>query len=71
MVRRPTPESWRREFKEKEVSVLSLVKDLGGSYQNGWVTYRSRLLDSPEVEIISGGLSEPVLFGGRWLPLVY
>jgi len=57
-VRRPTPDSWRKEFKEKEVTVLSLVKDPGGSYQNGWITYRSRLLDSPEVEIISGGLSE-------------
>ncbi len=58
MVRRPTPDSWRKEFKEKEVSVLSLVKDPGGAYQNGWITYRSRLVDSPEVEIISGGLSE-------------
>jgi hypothetical protein len=58
MVRRPTPDSWRKEFKEKEVSVLSLVKDPGGTYQSGWITYRSRLLDSPEVEIISGGLSE-------------
>lgn len=58
IVRRPTPESWRREFKEKEVSVLSLVKDPGGAYQNGWITDRSRSLDSPEVEIISGGLSE-------------
>ena len=58
MVRRPTPESWRKEFKEKEVSVLSLVKDPGGKFQSGWITYRSHLLDSPEVEIISGGLSE-------------
>jgi hypothetical protein len=58
MVRRPTPDSWRKEFKEKEVSVLSLVKDPGGTYQSGWISYRSRLLDSPEVEIISGGLSE-------------
>ena len=58
MVHRPTPDSWRKEFKEKEVSVLSLVKDPGGTYQSGWISYRSRLLDSPEVEIISGGLSE-------------
>jgi hypothetical protein len=58
MVRRPTPDSWRKEYKDKEVSVLSLVKDPAATYQNGWITYRSRLLDSPEVEIISGGLSE-------------
>jgi len=58
MVRRPTPDSWRPQFKEKEVSVLSLVKDPAGSYQNGWITYRSHLLDSPEVEILCGGLSE-------------
>jgi hypothetical protein len=58
LVRRPTPDAWRKEFKESQVSVLSLVKDPGGTYQSGWITYRSRLLDSPEVEIISGGLSE-------------
>ncbi len=58
LVRRPTPEAWRKEFKESEVSVLSLVKDPSGKYQSGWISYRSRLLDSPEVEIISGGLSE-------------
>jgi hypothetical protein len=58
LVRRPTPDAWRKEFKESEVSVLSLVKDPGWQYQSGWISYRSRLLDSPEVEIISGGLSE-------------
>ena len=58
LVPRPTPEAWRREFKQSEVSVLSLVKDPAKEHQNGWVSYRSYLLDSPEVEIISGGLSE-------------
>jgi hypothetical protein len=58
LVRRPTPEAWRFEFKEKEVSVLSLVKDPTRKYQSGWVSYRPMLVDSPEVELISGGLSE-------------
>ena len=58
MVLRPTPEAWRKEFKEAQVSVLSLVKDPNGKYQSGWISYRTRVLDSPEVEIISGGLSE-------------
>src|SRR5271169_6173876 len=58
MVRRPTPAAWRHEFKDKEVSVLSLVKDPDRQYQSGWITYRNRVLDSPEIEIISGGLSE-------------
>jgi len=57
-VRRPTPAAWRKEFKESEVSVLSLVKDPSGKYQSGWISYRAQVLDSPEVEIISGGLSE-------------
>ncbi len=58
LVRRPTPDAWRREFKEKEVSVLSLVKDVSREYPPGWISYRKELIDSPEVEIISGGLSE-------------
>jgi len=58
LVRRPTPDAWRKEFKESEVSVLSLVKDPSGKYQSGWISYRTQLIDSPEVEIISGGLSE-------------
>jgi hypothetical protein len=57
-VRRPTPQAWRKDFKESQVSVLSLVKDPGSEYQSGWISYRAGLLDSPEVEIISGGLSE-------------
>jgi hypothetical protein len=58
LVRRPTPDAWRKEFKESEVSVLSLVKDPSKEHQSGWISYRSHLLDSPEVEIITGGLSE-------------
>ena len=58
LVRRPTPAAWHKEFKDKEVSVLSLVKDPGRNYQSGWISYRKELIDSPEVEIISGGLSD-------------
>ena len=58
LVRRPTPDASRKEFKESEVKVLSLVNDLGKEHQSGWISYRAQLIDSPEVEIISGGLSE-------------
>lgn len=58
LVRRPTPSAWKQEFKESEVSVLSLVTDTSRQYQSGWITYRDTIIDSPEVEIICGGLSE-------------
>ena len=58
LVRRPTPEAWRKEFKEPKVGVVSLVTDPSHDYSCGWISYRARLLDSPEVEVISGGLSE-------------
>ena len=38
--------------------MLSLVKDVSREYPPGWISYRGSLLDSPEVEIICGGLSE-------------
>jgi len=57
-VRKPTPDTWRKEVKEKEVSVIPLVKDPNGTYQAGWITYRSGLLDSPETEIICGALND-------------
>ncbi len=63
LVRRSTPPAWRKEVKEPEVSVLSLVKDPGRKYQPGWISYRSRVLDSPEAEIICGGLNEKQLEG--------
>ena len=58
LVRRPTPDAWRKEFKDSEVNVLSLVNDPSKEHQSGWISYRTQLIDSPEVEIISGGLSE-------------
>jgi hypothetical protein len=49
--------------KEKEVGVLSLVRDPDAKYQSGWISYRSALVDSPETEIICGGLSEREIDG--------
>jgi hypothetical protein len=63
LVHKPTPAAWRSELKETEVSVLSLVKDPARTYQPGWISYRSYMLDSPEVEIICGGLNEKDLKG--------
>jgi hypothetical protein len=61
LVRRRTPSVWRKEVKEPEVSVLSLVKDPSGKYQPGWVTYSSRVLDSPEAEIRRAGGKEALV----------
>jgi hypothetical protein len=63
LVRKPTPAAWHNELKETEVSVLPLVKDPARTYQPGWITYRSYVVDSPEVEIICGGLNEKDLKG--------
>ena len=52
LMRRPTPQAWRPEIKEPEVSVLALVKDPSRKYQSGWISYRERVLDSPEAAII-------------------
>jgi hypothetical protein len=57
-VRKPTPETWRKTVKEKEVSVIPLVKDPNATYQPGWISYRTSLLDSPETEIICGALND-------------
>lgn len=57
-MRRPTPAAWLGEIKEAQVLVLPLVKDVSKEYPPGWISYREFLVDSPEVEIICGGLSQ-------------
>lgn len=62
-VRKPTPEAWQKDVKDKEVSVVSLVKNPEQKYRNGWISYCEPVIDSPEVEIICGGLSERAMDG--------
>ncbi len=57
VVRKPTPEAWREEIKETEVAVIPLVRDPEKKHRNGWISYYQPLVDSPEVEIVSGGLN--------------
>jgi hypothetical protein len=57
-LRRPTPDTWRKAAREKEVSVIPLVRNTNDTYQSGWITYRAGLLDSPETEVICGGLND-------------
>jgi hypothetical protein len=64
VVRKPTPKAWREEVKGVEVAVIPLVKDPEKNFQNGWISYYQPLIDSPEVEIICGGLNEKDLRGG-------
>jgi hypothetical protein len=63
VVRKPTPDVWREKIKEKEVAVIPLVKNTAAEYHPGWISYRRRIIDSPEVEIICGGLNEKDLEG--------
>jgi hypothetical protein len=58
LVRKLTPAAWREAIKEGQVLVLPLVKNVSKEHQPGWISYREHLVDSPEVEIICGGLSE-------------
>jgi hypothetical protein len=64
VVRKSTPEAWREEIKEPIVAVISLVKDPEKQYQNGWISYYQPLINSPEVEIICGGLNVKDARGG-------
>src|SRR5512138_3411213 len=57
-VQKPTPETWRKQVKEKDVDVIPLVSDSTRSYQAGLISYHNGLLDSPETEIICGAYND-------------
>lgn len=52
------PEIFQEKFVTNTISVLSLVKDPDFKHQPGWLSYHRYLDESPDVEIISGGLNE-------------
>ncbi len=60
----PTPEAWQNTIRTGKVLVVPLVKDTARSYHNGWITYQASILDSPEVEIMCGGLNQKQVEAG-------
>ena len=55
-MRRPVPEDWASELKETEIDSYPLVADSSG-HPAGWTSYTTSILESPECEIICGGVN--------------
>lgn len=62
-VRKPTPEPWRDLLPEASVDVVPLVANPAANHFPGWVSYDSTVVDSPDVEIVCGGLNEKPSIG--------
>ncbi|SIO67223.1 hypothetical protein SAMN05444166_8285 [Singulisphaera sp. GP187] len=58
MIRRDAPSSWKGFVESTNVSVLPLVQDFVGQHNSGWCTYVEGPLESPDVEILCGGIND-------------
>ena len=66
-VRKATPEPWKELVHEKSVDVVPLVADPAANHFPGWVSYDSTVADSPDVEILCGGINEkPSIGAALW-----
>lgn len=54
---RTTPKEWKPVVAAASVQVLPLVAKIDQNYPAGWCVYNSTIVDSPEVEIICGGIN--------------
>jgi hypothetical protein len=54
----PVPDAWAGEVSGKTVEVLPLVKDRASQHSPGWCSYVYRHAESPELEVICGGINE-------------
>jgi hypothetical protein len=52
------PEIFQEKYGTNTISVLSLVKDPDFKHPSGWLSYHRYLDETPDTEIISGGLNE-------------
>jgi hypothetical protein len=52
----PTPEAFQKSVKTSTIQVIPLVKNVGSDHFPGWCTY-SEALDSPETEVLCGGIN--------------
>jgi hypothetical protein len=55
-IRRPTPEAFQKSVTSPTVDVLPLARNVGAEIVPGWCTY-SEALDSPETEVLCGGIN--------------
>jgi hypothetical protein len=66
-IRRPRPDPWRELVPETSVDVVPLVGNADARFFPGWVSYDSTVVDSPDVEIMCGGINEkPSIGAALW-----
>src|SRR5829696_889845 len=58
MIRRDVPAGWKGRLEAESIEVLPLVKDISREYPPGWCTYVEGPSESPEVEVICGGVND-------------
>jgi len=58
-----TPEPWKGLVEGASVDVVPLVVNVGSTHRPGWVSYDSTVVDSPDVEIVCGGINEKPSIG--------
>src|SRR5213595_2760428 len=58
MIRRGVPAGWKGRLEAESIEVLPLVKDISREYHPGWCTYVEGPSESPEVEVICGGVND-------------
>lgn len=56
-MRRPKPEAWAGELEGETVELLPLMDGPTGDLFPGWCAYPNRFGDSPDVELLCGGLN--------------
>lgn len=56
-VRRPVPSDWQHELKQESIDTFPLVAGDGLGHEAGWTSYVASLNESPECEILSGGIN--------------
>jgi hypothetical protein len=59
-VSRTTPKEWKPVVAAASAQVLPLVPKIDQNYPAGWCVYNSTIVDSPEVEIICGGINHKI-----------
>jgi hypothetical protein len=57
-VRRRVPGEFAKVLGQPMVDAVALVSDVNQTYPAGWATHIDELLESPDVEVISGGIND-------------
>ena len=57
-IRRGVPDGWKGRLDARSIEVLPLVEDTSRTYRPGWCTYVEGPSESPEVEVICGGVND-------------